>query len=181
MRELREFASFRTHLTCPQCPRSPRCPPSLVVGILVQCVECRARNRRNAFGVWRGCGHATQPREMKINRATGFAADAGETRRSRRRRRRGTGRGSERIAGARQRALAFAGFSAPSRCRDGMVAGSCPDHSRSSGMREDGQFGHLDKVFDVVGLASCDLWCTSKLRRIGQSSGGPLTRGYDPI
>lgn len=28
-----------------------------------------------------------------------------------------------------------------------MVAGSCPDHTRSQAPREDGQFGHLDKDF----------------------------------
>ena len=164
MRKLLAFARLQTHLTFPEYPRSPRCPPSLVVGILVQCVDRRARGRRNAFGVWSGCSHIMQPRKVEINRATASAAGADGTRRSRRRWRCDNAHGSEHIAGARRRASALAAFLTPSRCRDGMAAGSCLDHSRSQGLREGGRNGHLDKVFGEVGIRRRELRCEMKTR-----------------
>ena len=126
------------------------CLPRCFIGRHGHFNGCSACEGRIASRFELGGRHFTQPHKLVSNCTTAPAVDPDGTRRGHRRWRCDSAGGSARTAGARRRASAFAAFLTLSRCRDGMIACSCPDHSRSRGLREDGQFGHLDKVFDEL-------------------------------
>jgi hypothetical protein len=164
MRKMRAAASRGTHRPCvPSRPCRPS-RPTHFVGHLGQCVRWQTSDRRIAFGAGRGGRHFTLPPSVDRQGWATVVAAVDGTRRGSQRRRCGRDRGSERTEGARRTASAFWRFAASSRRRDGKELRSCLDHSRSRGVREDGQFGHLDKVFGEVGTPLCELRCESKTR-----------------